>query len=358
MSDVLLRRIRPEQFREIILLFVFIAMLFFFSTQIPSYFDARSVNRLTLALVIPLIVAVGQVMVVLTRNIDLSVSSTVGLSAYVVGTLLTRNNDMPAVVAIALSVLIGLGLGAVNGLIVAYGGVPAIITTLGTLAIYRVVLVEISGARTVTTAGLPDWLNDIPSANVLSMGGYDLRQMLAVALIIVLLGHLALRYLPFGRRLFAIGSNPDAARTAGLPVKRDVFLAFTICGGLSGLAGFMYLVRFGNITVSAAQGLELQVVAAVVVGGVNIFGGSGSMIGAFLGVLLIETLQQSLLRWAGVSEFVRDAVLGLLILIAVTTDAIILARLREMWVRTRRRDQVRRQQQVPTTVQGGASDAG
>ena len=95
----------------------------------------------------------------------------------------------------------------------------------------------------------------------------------------------------------------------------------------------MFLVRFGNITVTAAQGLELQVVAAVVVGGVNIFGGSGSMIGALLGVLLIEILQQSLLRWAGVSEFVKDAILGLLILLAVTADAIILGRLREMWVR-------------------------
>ena len=94
-------------------------------------------------------------------------------------------------------------------------------------------------------------------------------------------------------------------------MQRTVFTAFAICGALSGLAGFMFLVRFGNITVTAAQGLELQVVAAVVVGGVNIFGGSGSMFGAFLGVLLIEILQQSLLRWAGLSEFVKDAILGL-----------------------------------------------
>jgi rhamnose transport system permease protein len=108
----------------------------------------------------------------------------------------------------------------------------------------------------------------------------------------------------------------------------------------------MFLVRFGNITVTAAQGLELQVVAAVVVGGVNIFGGSGSMVGALLGVLLIETLQQSLLRWAGLSEFVKDAILGLLILVAVTADTIILGRLREMWVRVRRRDQARAQSTV------------
>lgn len=341
MTDAIFRRIRPEQFREVILFFVIAAMLLVFWTQIPDYFNARAVNRLTTGLVITMIVAVGQVMVVLTRNIDLSVSSMVGMSAYVTGTVLTRWEEMPGPLAVLLAILLGLGLGMINGLIVAYGGVPAIITTLGTLALYRVVLVEISNAKTVTTADLPDWLNDIPSANILSVQGYDLRVMVGAALAVVILGQLVLRYLPFGRRLYAIGSNPDAARVAGLPAKRDVFTAFALSGALSGLAGFMFLVRFGNITVTAAQGLELQVVAAVVVGGVAIFGGSGSMIGAFMGVLLIEIMQQSLLRWAGVSEFVKDAILGLLILIAVTADVIILGRLRELWVRTRRRDRAR-----------------
>jgi rhamnose transport system permease protein len=343
MSDAVLRRVRPEQFREVILLAVTVGLLLFFASQIPNYFEPRSVNRLTTGLAITLVVAVGQVLVVLTRNIDLSVSSTVGLTAYVVGTLLTRYQDMAPLVALLLATVIGLVLGSINGLIVAYGGVPSIIATLGTLALYRVVLVEFSGARTVTTADLPDWLNDVPSATVLSAGGYDLRLMVAIALLVALLGQLTLRYLPFGRRLYAIGSNPEAARTAGLPVQRTVFTAFGICGALSGLAGFIFLVRFGNITVTAAQGLELQVVAAVVVGGVNIFGGSGSVLGALLGVLMIETLQQSLLRWAGLSEFVKDAILGLLILIAVTADAIILGRLREMWVRVRRRDRARAQ---------------
>jgi rhamnose transport system permease protein len=246
-------------------------------------------------------------------------------------------------VAVLLATLIGLGLGMINGLIVAYGGVPAVITTLGTLALFRVALVEISNAKTVTTSDLPNWLNTLPSRNVFTVANYDLRLMVAIGLVVVVLGQLMLRYLPFGRRLYAIGSNPEAARVAGLPVKRDVFLAYSLCGALSGLAGFVYLVRFGNITVTAAQGLELQVIAAVVVGGVAIFGGSGSMVGAFLGVALIEILQQSLLRWAGVSEFVKDAILGLLILIAVTADTIVLARLREMWVRVRRRDRQRDQ---------------
>lgn len=339
MMDSLLRRIRPEQFREVILLIVTLGVLLFFASQIPDYFNGRSVNRLTMGMAIPLTVAVGQVLVVLTRNIDLSVSSIVGLAAYATGTLLARNNDLNPFLAILFAIALGLILGALNGLLVAYGNVPSIIATLGTLALYRVALVEFSGAKTVTTSELPAWLDDVPGANVFSAGAYDLRVMFAAALVVVILGQLVLRYLPFGRRLYAIGSNPDAARFAGLPVRRDVLLAFTLCGGLSGLAGFMFLVRFGNITVTAAQGLELQVVAAVVVGGVSILGGSGSMIGALLGVLLIEVLQTSLLRWQGMSEFVKDAILGLLILIAVTADAVILGRLREMWVRVRRRDQ-------------------
>ena len=122
-------------------------------------------------------------------------------------------------------------------------------------------------------------------------------------------------------------------------MQRDVFWAFVGCGALAGLAGFVFLARFGNITVIAGQGLELEVVAAVVVGGVNIFGGSGSMIGAFLGAVLIAVLEQSLTRWIGISDFMRDFLLGVLILAAVASDKIVLGRLQSAWVRVRRRDE-------------------
>jgi rhamnose transport system permease protein len=111
-----------------------------------------------------------------------------------------------------------------------------------------------------------------------------------------------------------------------------VFLAFVISGTLAGLGGFVTLARFGNITVEAGRGLELEVVAAVVVGGVNIFGGSGTMVGAMLGAIMIGILEQSLLRLQ-ISEFWRDALLGLLILLAVASDAVMLNRLRALWAR-------------------------
>ena len=140
-------------------------------------------------------------------------------------------------------------------------------------------------------------------------------------------------YLPWGRRLYAIGSNPDAARIAGFPAQRIVFAAFVLSGALAGLAGFMFLARFGNITVVAGQGIELQSVAAAVVGGVSTNGGIGSPFGAFLGAILIDVLENSLIRWLAISEFWRDALLGLLILLAVATDTVIMNRLRKVWVR-------------------------
>jgi rhamnose transport system permease protein len=233
-----------------------------------------------------------------------------------------------------MAVGLGAAMGAFNGVLVAYGRVPAIIVTLGTLALYRTMLVEYSDAQTVLTANLPQWLLDLPRANIYSVGGLDLRLLVGVMLVVVVVFQLVLSYLRYGRRLYAIGSNPEAARVAGFPSQRIVFIAFVLCGALAGLAGFMFLARFGNITVVAGLGIELASVAAVVVGGVNIFGGSGTVIGALLGAILIDVLENSLIRWLEISEFWRDALLGLLILLAVATDAVIMNRLRNLWARS------------------------
>jgi rhamnose transport system permease protein len=329
----LIGRVRPEQVRELGLVVVIVLLAAFFATQIPDYLSGRTFVRISTSVAIIATVAVGQTLVVLTRNIDLSVGSIVGLVAYFIGTWLALDNSIPPPVALAAAIGLGAALGTVNGLIVSYGRVPAIIATLGTLAIYRVALVELSGAKTVTTDSLPAWLLAIPRTSIVAIGALDLRLVALVALVVVVAFQLVLRYLPYGRRLFAIGSNPEAARVAGFPMQRDVFAAFVLSGALAGLGGFLFLARFGNITVVAGQGLELQVVAAVVVGGVNIFGGSGSVVGALFGASLIELLQQSLIRWLAVSEFLQDALLGLLILFAVASDALILQRLRALRAR-------------------------
>lgn len=329
----LMRRVRPGQIREIVLVLLIFLVMIFFATQIENYLNPRFFNRISTSVAIIAVIAVGQTLVVLTRNIDLSVGSITGFTAYFVGQQLTGNNELGPIVAVAMAIGVGALMGAFNGVLVAYGGVPAIIVTLGTLALYRTMLVEYSGAQTVLTANLPEWIIDLPRVNIFSLGELDLRIMVGVMLAAVVIFQLLLKYLSFGRRIYAVGSNPEAAHIAGFPSQRIVLIAFILCGGLAGLAGFMFLARFGNITVSAGIGLELASVAAVVVGGVNIFGGSGTVIGALLGATLIDILENSLIRWLEISEFWRDALLGMLILLAVATDAVIMNRLREVWAR-------------------------
>ena len=328
------RYLRPEQLRELSLVFLLIVTVLFFSTQIDGFFSGRTFGRISTTVAIIAVVAIGETLVILTRNIDLSVGSIVGFTAYFVGTQLVNHNSMPPLAAIALAVCVGGTMGLINGVVVSYGRVPSIIVTLGTLAIYRTLLVNYSNAKTVLTRDLPEWLLDLPRANLFKVGELDFRLMVGVALALVVVFQLIVTYLPFGRRLYAIGSNPEAARMAGFPMQRIILTAYVVCGMLSGFAGFMFLARFGNITVVAGQGMELSAIAAVVVGGVNIFGGSGTMIGALLGALMINTLEQSLIRWLQISEFWRDALLGLLILMAVATDAVIIDRLRKFWARS------------------------
>ncbi len=332
--NTLKRYVRPEQIRELSLVLLIFVIIVFFGAQIEGYYSGRTFNRIAGDVAIIAVVAVGQTLVVLTRNIDLSVGSIVGFTAYFVGTQLARHNDITLPWAVLLAIGVGALMGLINGVVIAYGRVPAIITTLGTLALYRTLLVNYSNARTVIIDTLPKWVPELSRVNLFSLGTLEFRPMVVLAVAMVVIFQLVITYLPYGRRLYAIGSNPEAARIAGFPTPRIVMTAYVLCGALSGLAGFMFLARFGNITVVAAQGMELQAVAAVVVGGVNIFGGSGTMIGALLGAVMINTLEQSLRRWLQISEFWRNALLGLLILLAVASDAVILNRLRTLWARS------------------------
>ncbi|MBZ0296568.1 MAG: ABC transporter permease [Anaerolineae bacterium] len=335
------RYIRPEQVRELSLLLIVVLAILFFGSQIDGYYSTRTFNRIASSVMIILVVAVGQTLVVLTRNIDLSVGSIVGFAAYFAGQQVSVNNSLTPLTVVLIAVGLGAVLGLVNGILVSYGRIPAIVVTLGTLAIYRGLLVEYGNAATIIVRNLPDWLVDLPRVNLLTIGELEIRLMVGIAIVVVIVFQLLLSYSAYGRRLYAIGSNPEAAEIAGLPKARIVLVAYVLCGALSGLAGFLFLARFGTITVVAAQGLELQVVAAVVVGGVNIFGGSGSMFGAMLGAVLIGTLEQSLIRMR-INEFWKDALLGLLILVAVASDTIILNRLRDAWARlTRRKGEAR-----------------
>ena len=334
MTERLMRYFRPEQLRELSLVFLIVLIFLFFGTQIEGYFSPRIFNRVTSDVAIIAVVAFGETLVLLTRNFDLSVGSVVGLTAFFTGKLLTFNPELMPIVALLFAIGLGAILGSVNGLLVSYGRVPSLIVTLGTMAIYRSILVAFpAGTKNVVTHELPEWLLDLGRTNVFSIGEFDIRPLVAAALVMLVIFQLLITYTRFGRRLYAVGSNPEAAEVGGLPSQRLVLFAFIISGTMAGLGGFMFLVRYGDLTPAAAQGMELQLIAAAVVGGVSTLGGSGTMIGALLGAILINLLQQSLLRWPVISNFWVGALLGMLILISVTIDAVIINRLRDIWAR-------------------------
>ena len=341
--------LRPERLRELSLFAVMAAAVFIFSLLINNYIGGSFFNRVTTSVAITAVLAAGQTLVILTRNIDLSVGSIVGVTAYVTGEYLNSHPDLAPVLAVGYAVAIGAGLGLANGVLVAYAKVPSIIVTLGTLAIYRTWLINHSNSRTITSDRLPDWVVELPNSTLVSFGDFDIRTIVAGAIALIVVLQLILGGLKWGRWVYAVGSNPDAARQAALPVQRVILGVFIASGALAGLAGFLFLSRFGTITVSAGSGLELQAVAAAVVGGVNIFGGSGTLVGA----LLVNLLDLSLLRVPGLSEFWRDAVLGVLILTAVAVDFLLGKRLGRLASRARGRPAAG----VPPPSQGAASDA-
>ena len=320
---------QPERVKGLSLVAVLVTTILVFSLVVDDYLSGRFVSRLLIAISITSLVAAGETLVIITRNIDLSVGSVVGVSAYLTAELLADHQGLAAPAAVLFAVSVGAVLGLVNGLLVAVAKVPSIIVTLGTLSIYRSLLTNHAGGKTIATGSLPEWLIDLPRSTVFTIGQYEVRTMFALAFVIAVALHLVLQFTRPGRHLYALGSNPDAARQAGLNERRLKIVAFVASGALAGLAGFLYVGRFGTINVTAGSGLELAAIAAAVVGGVSTLGGSGTVMGAFLGAVLIGLIDQSLVRVEQISEFWRDAILGTLILLAVLLDVAVARRLRE-----------------------------
>lgn len=281
----------------------------------PRFLSGQNIRDLLISASILTVLAAGQTVVIITRNVDLSVGSTLGLSAYATGTLLVNGTPVP--LAVLAGVAVGALCGLLNGVIVAVAKVPSLVVTLGTLYAIRgldSLWASQSGRLQINAADLPSGFKAIAGARVL---GVPVLFLVAVA-VVVLVGH-HLRSYRSGRELYGIGSDPDAARLSGIPVGRRVLAAFVVSGALAGLAGVMYAARFQTLDATAGTGQELFVVAAAVVGGVAIFGGSGSVYGAALGALLLTTIGAALPQ-LGLNPFWREAAVGALILAAIVLD--------------------------------------
>ncbi|GGY53784.1 ABC transporter permease [Streptomyces anulatus] len=309
---------RVFRIRELAILLVLLVMIVVTQLGNSAFLSEQGIKDLLLNATILVLVATGQSLVVITRNVDLSVGSTLGISAFAAGTYLQGGGH--PVVAVVLAVLLGVGFGLLNGLLVSLGQVPALVVTLGTLYIIRGVDSIWVGSRQITAADLPGGFVDFGS------GGISAVPWLAMlALVLLVSTAYYLKHFGSGRELYALGSDPEAARLAGIPVRRRILLAYTFCGALAGLAGALYLARFGNVDSGTGTGYELTVVSAVVVGGVVFTGGSGTVYGAALGALLLTSVN-SVLPALGVSSVWVLAINGFLLILAIAADRIVALR--------------------------------
>lgn len=306
--------------RELSLAAVMVALGAIVATQAPQLLSPSNLTQVTVLASIIAIAAVGQALVIITRNVDLSVESTIGLVAFSVADIL-RLRALSAPEAMAFGIGLGLVLGMINGAVVTLFRVPAIVATLGTLSIYRGIDFLLAGGKQVTLTDLPPGYTDAARATILGVPLF-----VVIAVVIVALAAVVLRQTRFGRQVYAVGSNPEAATILGIRTRLVVFTVFSLCGLLAGVAGVLWGIEFGTINATAATGVVLQVIAAVVVGGVAIFGGSGTVVGAGLGALFLAFLSNALILLR-LSQFWLEAIYGAVILIAVAVDAVILRRL-------------------------------
>jgi rhamnose transport system permease protein len=317
------RRLTERAFRIresgiIVVLALFVAVT---ASVQPRFLNITNIQFILINTTVFALLALGETMVVISRNYDLSVGSVLGLSAYLSANLFGQHHGIPIVAVFLAGLGIGLACGLLNGIMVSAGRVPSLVVTLATLYIFRGVDILIVGGKEVVASSLPSAFLNIPKATVFGIPD------LAIAIAAVIgIGAYYLRSFRSGRELYAIGSNPDAARLAGIPSGRRVFMAFTVSGAIAGVAGVLWAAQYGTVDSTAGTGYELQVISAVVVGGVAIFGGSGSAVGAALGALLLNTIS-SALYVLGISPFWDQAIWGFLLIVAISVDRFISVRL-------------------------------
>jgi rhamnose transport system permease protein len=316
--------------RELSLLVVLLLMGTLVAIRAPQALSATNLTDVSVLAAIIAIAAVGEAMVVITRNVDLSVEAIIGLVAFAVAAILS-DRLLPTPAAMVFGIGLGLVLGMINGIVVAVFRVPSIVATLGTLSVYRGIDFLLAGGKQVTLTELPPGYTGAARATLVGVPIFVL-----IAVVIVAISAVVLRQTRFGRSVYAVGSNPEAAEILGIRTGLVTFVVFSVCGLLSGIAGVLWGVLFGTINATAATGVTLQVIAAVVVGGVNIFGGSGTVVGAALGAVFLGFISNALILLR-LSQFWLQALYGVVIIIAVALDAFLLRRFQRSATGRRRR---------------------
>ncbi len=300
--------------REVAIIALLVAVFAYATINVDNFDGPLTMYYLLLDMAPILLIALPMTLIIITGEIDLSVASVVGLSSVLVG-ILHQDAGLSMPVAAVLAIVAGAAAGALNGFLVAYVGLPSLAVTIGTLALYRGLAVGLLGTKAVTD--FPERWTDLAKQRI----GESSYPVIVIPFL-VLLGAFALllHFSSFGRGVFEIGLNSEAAHFTGVPVERTKFLLFVLAGAVSAFAGIYYTLRYGSARGDNATGLELQVIAAVLLGGVSIFGGRGALHGVVAGALLIGVLA-SAMRLETITVNVINIITGLLLVASVMSTS-------------------------------------
>lgn len=331
--------------REFAIVLAFIVLVGLTTLKNPSFlFSGDGFRDLLVTPSMLMVVAVGQAIVIISRNVDLSVGSVMGLTAYLVGSTFMKFPEMPVILGFALGMAFGAFLGSINGALVAFGRVPGMVITLGTLYVYRGIDVMWVGSKRINASDLPKDLLRLGTQSILKI---PILTIIAVAILVVIAWYMS--NTRGGREFYAVGSAPQAAELYGLNSVKRVFISFVLSGMMAGLAGVLFAARYGTINSQVGAGFELEAVGAAVIGGVAIVGGSGTVVGAAFGAVLLSTIQRAL-PVLGIPDFWQRAVVGALIIGAIILDRVLANRQsrRLAEVRQEEREEEREEERLPS----------
>ncbi len=300
--------------QEGILLIITIIAMLVLSTQSDRFLTARNLTREAVLLFEVAMMALPMTYIIITGGIDLSVGSIFGMSAIILG-FAWQDAGLPLELAIAIGILSGMIAGFVNGLFIVRVGVPPLIMTLATLALYRGMALGISQAR--SARGFPDWFYEVGRGDFLG-----LPWQIWILGAAILISAIVLARTSFGRGLYAIGNNELGARFAGIPVDRYKLIIYTFSGFMSGVAAWIFTSRVSTTRSDMGTGIELDVIAAVVLGGTDIFGGSGTIAGTVIGLILIQVLKSGLLL-SGVKGDATTVMVGAVLILAILINNLV-----------------------------------
>jgi len=315
--------------REFTLLILIIIQVLLITLRAPRFFNISNFRDILDDTAILFMVAIGQMLVILTSGIDLSVASSLAFSGMSVALLNQYHPEIPVFIILFLSIIIGFILGSFNGLLVAYGNIPPIITTLGTMSIYRGLVFVLSKGTWVGAHEMTDSFRLFPRIHV-----FGISLLLIISLVVIILFSIFLYYTRTGREIYGVGGNITAAQYVGINLRKIRYLVFALGGGICGLSGFLWVARYASGQSDTAIGFELQTIAACVIGGTSIAGGSGSIMGVVLGALFLGIIKNAL-PVINVSPFWQMFIQGFIIIVAIIINTVMSQRNQQLILKKR-----------------------